>query len=409
MNYTLMHKDIPVADLTLDEATGSIQRIDALLHREHLPVGVPVRHGVADRAALNEWWEDRSIPASRSGLREALETLGVASSKLLLSRCYGLSLSDQYWIKPAGSSLAWNQVNFFENPFSEDIGDALFGKPARKEGLRLQLPGQHFGRLPQKALENHRRQTLPHQGGQPALFAATLNEIIATKIAQRLAIPHIPYTLLWDDGIPYSVCEDFVTPDTELIPAWRVMQTQKKDNQTSVYQHYRSCYEKLGVPNVTHALNQMLVLDYLIANEDRHFNNFGLLRSPDTLEWLGPAPIYDSGSSLGYDKLTPQIRSGRNVTCKPFKRTHQDQLRLVTSFDWLDLSKLDNVDQDIREVFTGAEEFIDKERVEAIVASVNQRVQLLATFILTQRPQEDSTENDVERNVAAEYGMGQQH
>ena len=55
MNYTLMHKDIPVADLTLDEATGSIQRIDALLHREHLPVGVPVRHGVADRAALNEW------------------------------------------------------------------------------------------------------------------------------------------------------------------------------------------------------------------------------------------------------------------------------------------------------------------------------------------------------------------
>ena len=158
---------------------------------------------------------------------------------------------------------------------------------------------------------------------------------------------------------------------------------------------------------MAHALDQMMVLDYLIANEDRHFNNFGLLRDPDTLEWLGPVPIYDSGSCLGYDKLTPQIRSGRNVTCKPFKRTHQDQLRLVTSFDWLDLSKLDDVDQDIREVFTGAEEFIDKERVEAIVASVNQRVQLLATFILTQQPQMDSTENDVEENVAAEYGMGQ--
>ncbi len=187
------------------------------------------------------------------------------------------------------------------------------------------------------------------------------------------------------------------------------MQTQKKDNQTSVYQHYRNCCEKLGVPGTTHALDQMMVLDYLIANEDRHFNNFGLLRNPDTLEWLGPAPIYDSGSSLDYDKLTPQIRSGRNIICKPFKKTHQDQLRLVTSFDWLDLSKLDDVDQDIRKVFAGAEEFIDKERVEAIIASVNQRIQMLETFILTQRPQEDSTENDVERNVAAEYGMGQQH
>ena len=47
--------------------------------------------------------------------------------------------------------------------------------------------------------------------------------------------------------------------------------------------------------------------------------------------------------------------------------------------------------------------------MKVIAASVNQRTQLLATFVLTQQPQEDSTENDVEENVVAEYGMGQQH
>ena len=408
MNYALMHKDIPVADLTLDEATGSIQRVDELLHGEHLPVGIPVQHGVADRAALNEWWEDRSIPASRSGLREALETMGVASSKLLLSRCYGLSLSDHYWIKPAGSGLTWSQVNFFENSFSEDVGDALFGTPVRKEGFDFSSPDNTSDGFLKKRWKIIDGKRCLIKAGSPPFQQQPFNEVIASRMADRWGIPHIPYTLLWDDGLPYSVCEDFVTPDTELVPAWRVMQTQKKGNQTSVYQHYRNCCEKLGVPGTTHALDQMLVLDYLIANEDRHFNNFGLLRNPDTLEWLGPAPIYDSGSSLGYDKLTPQIRSGRNVTCKPFKKTHQDQLRLVISFDWLDFAKLDGVDQDIREVFVGAEEFIDKERLEAIVASVNQRIQMLETFILTQRPQEDSTENDVEKNVAAEYGMSQQ-
>ena len=404
MNYTLMHKDIPVADLTLDETTGSIQRIDALFRGGHLPVGVSVRRGMADWAALNEWWEDRSIPASRSGLREALETMGVASSKLLLTRCYGLSLTDHYWLKPQGSSLAWEDVNFFQNSFPSDVGDALLGKP---------IPGSTDFRSPDWTCDGNLRKRWAIlddkrclvKAGSGSLHQQPFNEVIATKIAQRLAIPHIPYTLLWDEGLPYSVCEDFVTPNTELTPAWRVMQTQKKDNQTSVHQHYRNCCEKLGVPGTTHALDQMMVLDYLIVNEDRHFNNFGLLRNPDTLKWLGPAPIYDSGSSLGYDKLTPQIRSGRNISCKPFKKTHQDQLRLVTSFDWLDLSKLDGVDQDIREVFAGAEEFIDKERVEAIVASVNQRIQMLETFVLTQQPQEDSTENDVERNVAAEYGM----
>ena len=405
MNYTLMHKDIPVADLTLDETTGSIQRIDALFRGGHLPVGVSVRRGMADRAAFNAWWTDRFIPSARSGLVDALSQLGFPNPQQVISRNLGLSLSDHYWVKPAGSGLSWNEVNFFENKFSPDVGDALLGKLNKASGIDLRSPDWTCdGNLRKRwAILDGKRCLI--KAGSPPFQQQPFGEVIAARIAERLGISHIPYTVIWDEGLPYSVCEDFVTPNTELIPAWRVMQTQKKDNQTSVYQHYRNCCEKLGVPNVTHALDQLLVLDYLIANEDRHFNNFGLLRNPDTLQWLGPAPIYDSGSCLGYDKLTPQIRSGRNVTCKPFKRTHQDQLRLVTSFDWLDLSKLDDVDQDIRKVLAGAEEFIDKERVEAIIASVNQRIQMLETFILTQRPQEDSTENDVERNVAAEYGM----
>ena len=408
MNYTLMHKDIPFADLTLDETTGSIQRIDALFRGGHLPVGVSVRRGMADRAAFNAWWTDRFIPSARSGLVDALSQLGFPDPQQVISRNLGLSLSDHYWVKPASSNLSWDEVNFFENKFSPDVGDALLGKLNKASGIDLRSPDWACdGDLRKRWAILDGKRCLVKAGSGP-FQQQPFNEVIASTIAERLGIPHVPYTLLWEDGMPYSVCHDFVTPDTELIPAWRVMHVQKKDNQTSVYQHYRNCCEALGVPDVAHALDQMIVLDYLIANEDRHFNNFGLLRNPDTLEWLGPAPIYDSGSSLGYDKLTPQIRSGRNITCKPFKKTHQDQLRLVTSFDWLDLSKLDGVDQDIRVVFAGAEEFIDKERVEAIIASVNQRIQMLETFILTQRPQEDSTKNDVERNVAAEYGMNQQ-
>ena len=118
----------------------------------------------------------------------------------------------------------------------------------------------------------------------------TFNEVIAFQKWQIAWESHtFPTPCYGMMEFSYSVCEDFVTPDTELIPAWRVRcKTQKKDNQTSVYQHYRNCCEKLGVPGIAHALDQMMVLDYLIANEDRHFNNFGLLRNPDTLEWLGP-------------------------------------------------------------------------------------------------------------------------
>ena len=72
MKCNLMHKRIAVAELLLDDTTGFIQKIDRVFQPEHLPVGVSVKKGIADRAALNEWWTDRSIPASRSGIREAL-------------------------------------------------------------------------------------------------------------------------------------------------------------------------------------------------------------------------------------------------------------------------------------------------------------------------------------------------
>ena len=342
----------------------------------------------------------------QDGLIPALLSLGLPDPARLLDAHLGLSLTDHYWLKPQGSSLAWEDVNFFQNSFPSDVGDALLGKP---------IPGSACFRSPDWTCDGNLRKRWAILDGKRCLIKAgsppfqqqPFGEVIAARIAERLGISHIPYRVIWDEGLPYSVCEDFVTPDTELIPAWRVMQIQKKENQTSVYQHYRNCCEALGVPNMAHTLDQMIVLDYLIANEDRHFNNFGLLRNPDTLDWPGPAPIYDSGSCLGYDKLTPQIRSGAGITCKPFKRTHQDQLRLVTSFAWLDLSKLGGIDQDIWETFAGAEEFIDQERMKAIAASVNRRIQTLGDFLLTQQPQADSTENDVERNVAAEYGMGQ--
>lgn len=95
MKCILMHKRTQVASIELDDATGFIQKIGEIYAPEHLPVGIHVRHGVADRTELNQWWTDRSIPASRSGIREALEILEIANTKLLLLRCYGLSLKKQ--------------------------------------------------------------------------------------------------------------------------------------------------------------------------------------------------------------------------------------------------------------------------------------------------------------------------
>ena len=43
----------------------------------------------------------------------------------LLDKSLGLSLSDQYWVKPESSNARWKDVNFFTNPFDENLGKLM--------------------------------------------------------------------------------------------------------------------------------------------------------------------------------------------------------------------------------------------------------------------------------------------
>lgn len=407
MKCNLMHKRIRVAELSLDDATGFIKKIGDVYESEHLPVGVPIKEGMVDRTALNDWWTERSIPASRSGIRDALETLNIANTKMLLIRCYGLSLSDQYWICPHDTNITWDTINFFDNLFSDDIGDVLFGANKKNNGFDFSSPDNTSdGNLKKRwKIINGKRCLV--KGGSNPFRQQPFNEVIAAGIMKRLEIPHIPYQLMWNHGAPYSVCEDFVTADTELIPAWRIMQTQKKENNVSVYQHFINCCENLGIKGVVPFLDRMIILDYIIANEDRHFNNFGVLRNAETLEWIGMAPIYDSGSSFGYDKMPAQIYAERDVTCKPFKKSHREQLKLVSSFEGINFVKLSDVKELILETFAeeGTSDYVDDARVKAICDSTQKRIRDLIDMSMDYTPSETiSTEDDVEENIAESYG-----
>ena len=407
MKYILMHKNIAVADVEIDEDLGVITSIDNLSAREHLPVGVvhQLRHEeTVDRYALNHWWAGRSIPASRMGIADALEALGVSSTKQLITKCLGLSLSDHYWFRPYGSSVAWEDVNFFDNAFSDDIGDVLFGMNDKNDGFDFISPDNTSdGNLQKRWKIIDGKRCLLKSGSSP-YSQQPFNEVIATIIMNKLGIEHVPYTVTWIDDKPYSVCEDFVTKDTELIGAWRVLQLRPKANHENEYLHYVSLCKELGV-DIVPALDRMIVLDYIIANEDRHFNNFGLLRDANTLEWIGAAPIFDSGTSLWYNKSASRFISS-DIICKPFKKTHGEQLKLVSSFDWLDISKLNGIEDEILNVLCEdkAVRYVEAERAKAIAAEVRKRIDALESVAVGHVPHAPSSDvGDADDVTAARY------
>lgn len=409
--YMLMHKNIPVAELTLDTASGAIISIGTVWEAAHVPVGIPVKNHTINRSMLNEWWRGRAIPASRSGIRNALLELQVSNTQLLLEKCLGLSLSDQYWICPADSGIAWEQVNFFENSFSKNVGDILFGKGSNGSNINLMSPDNTSdGWLKKKWIIIKGKRCLL-KGGSGATCQEPYNEVLASRICERLHIPYVSYTLMTNPGsageenYPYSICEDFITPDTELISAWYIMQTAKKQNHISVYHHYLDCCEKLGIPDVKDAVNQMIALDYLIVNEDRHQNNFGVIRRADTLEYVGAAPIYDSGTSLWFDKPTRMINAKAKAVCKPFKNSHEEQIKLVTDFTWLDFSALAGIDEELREIVKDSL-FVDEDRCGALCKALKGRVKMLEEAALSAGHSVffDSTQTDVINDISYSGG-----
>ncbi len=74
-----------------------------------------------------------------------------------------------------------------------------------------------------------------------------------------------------------------------------IYEIQKKEN---AYEEYIKILENKGINNVREKLENMFILDYLILNEDRHLNNFGIIRNVNNLNWIDIAPIFDNGQSL---------------------------------------------------------------------------------------------------------------
>ncbi len=380
MKCNLMHKNIPVMSLEFDEVTGSITQINDIYEPSHLPVGLSLTNGSVERRELNRWWLSRAIPASRSGLKEALEKLNIASTAELLGKSYGLNLSDQYWMCPQEQNIDWHDINFFENAFSEDIGNIMIGNHPVNNVDYMSPDSASDGWLKKKWKITDGKRVLLKAGSNP-FQQEPLNEVLATSIMSRLGIPCTKYTLTAISGNPYSVCEDFITPDTELVTAHNILRSRKQSNHISKLEHYINCCSELGIKDIRRSVDQMMTLDYLIVNEDRHLNNFGLIRNADTLEYKCVAPIYDSGTSMWFRIPTAMIKAGaRDAICKPFKEKHSDQIKLVSSFEWLDISKLKGIDEEYHEILKKSA-YIDEDRRDSLCSMLTARIEMLKTVV----------------------------
>ena len=74
------------------------------------------------------------------------------------------------------------------------------------------------------------------------------------------------------------------------------------------------------------------------------------------------------------------------MKCKPFKKTHGEQLRLVSDLKKFDFSRLDGIEDEIKEIMTAENSgnFIEESRAEVIAESVRKRIDHIQNIALAE-------------------------
>lgn len=379
-NFILLHKNIPVLRFAM--RGWEVEGVLDVYHEEHAPIGSMDRYGIEWKKFL-EWFRSRSIPASRDHIHALLERLGMSDTGELLLRNYALSLYDQYWIRPEGEEVRWEEINFFENDFSESWGDRLLGEEVAGDGAYpdLRTPDNTSGGWLRKRWKIHNGKRYLYKGGSAPYRQEPLNEHIATLLCQRLGIRHISYDLVHGHtGLPYSVCENHITPQTELVTA-RQMSTlsRRREGEDYLQQYIRICH-RVGIGDIEEEISRMLVVDYIMANRDRHWANFGVVRNADDLSFIGTFPIFDTGTSLWNDAAAPEIGNGE-IAGQVLRCSLERHLDHVTDRDFLAPEELRTFPAEAEAVLASSS-FVTGERAGRIADCLRERLRYLEQWLV---------------------------
>ena len=378
--YYLMHKNLKVAGFTVDTTSQFVDEIKISSNektRLHLPISIKTENG------LKEWLQNRGIPVSRHGLSSDLRELRLHSPFTLMLNNFGLSLTDSYWIKEINDERDWTSTNLFINNFKSTYNLDLRSDKKSIAGKTNFTPNASLkGDLKKKWIIDQNGTRRLVKGNYSSSCRQSLCEVLATELHRLQGkITYTPYSLINissdNQNIIGCECPNFTDIDTEFIPAIDVVESTKKPNDISWYEFYIRLCESNGV-DLRYFMEYQILTDFVISNSDRHLNNFGVLRNSDTLQWLRPAPIFDSGNSMFYkSQYIPIDKALLKLEVTSFLSREVQLLRYVTNRGLIDISKLPSTDY----VYSLLSKDIYKDEVsDRLVKAYLKKIKFLSDF-----------------------------
>lgn len=247
-----------------------------------------------DKGLMN-WLKERIIPRNRDNYEAicASANFGENRIKNIFATRMALSLTDSYWIVPQNFQGRFEDYNFFENEFSEDIALVAFTGVINNRIAPTALSPEFTTDGTLKKAWRRIDDIYLYKGGTYGASNSgkePYSEYYAYQIAKAMGLNAVAYDLeYWENSLA-SKCKLFTDIDTSFVPIGAIMDSNNLSECLEIAKSIsKDCYDDLC---------SMFVFDAVIYNEDRHFGNFGLLRDNHTGKLTGMAPIFDNGFSL---------------------------------------------------------------------------------------------------------------
>lgn len=244
---------------------------------------------------ISTWIKHRVIQKNRAYATTLLSRCGLSINRPMdiISVSKGLSLSDSYWIVEDGFEGRYADYNLHDNKFDNKLASiALTGEGTYTSNIPPLSPEYTTdGTLPKCWLRDHGKIKL-YKGcsinGNKTRYEA-YSEYYVSQIAMTLEIHAVDYHLSSWLGSICSTCEAFTSNETSFISTGRLINKGDFDKVAELYQQK---------PSFRKAFADMLLLDALTLNTDRHLGNFGFLINSKSNTIKAPAPLFDHGSTL---------------------------------------------------------------------------------------------------------------
>ena len=336
--WQIMHGDKLIADIS-DKGTAKLYNSAFLPYDLWLEEGQDVDTLVNNLTNFYYWCASRVLTLDRKYAKEILNSIGAGQgttdrdrAKVSLSY-HCLTLKDIYWVKEEQENTSFNEINIYDNHLDNAFVDlSLCGKNMTVENAHLIADDISTSGVFPKAWVRKEDGFWLYKDGD---IVNVKNEILASKICRCFKCNQVLYEEDVFEGTPVSVSKLMTGKDMSIATR-------------AAYDIYAVNHDLNPLDSIIELDEQgyymMNILDYLVGNTDRHWENWGILIDNETGKALRLHDLMDFNQSFkAYDNLEgalcqtalPRHISQKEAAIEAVKKVGLNQVADVEK-DWFE-------------------------------------------------------------------------